>query len=149
MSNAPPSAASAILTSYLTQLRLPTMAASCATVAREAAASNLDYLAFLTLLCGQEVAQREQTQAARRVAQAQFPWPKTLDEFDFRAAPAVPQAAVLQLTTGAFVRAQENWLLLGGPGVGKPSLDEKCLQWGSGDQRPGLSVNAPTLNTCS
>src|SRR3954449_5706283 len=60
----PPSAASAILSSYLTQLRLPTMAASCAAVAREAAASNLDYLAFLTVRCGQEVAQREQTQAA-------------------------------------------------------------------------------------
>ncbi|MDQ5853641.1 MAG: ATP-binding protein [Chloroflexota bacterium] len=82
-------AVSAILQSYLTQLRLPTMAASCAAMAREAAASNLDYLAFLTLLCGQEVAQREQTQAVRRLAQAQFPWPKTLDEFDVSAAPAV------------------------------------------------------------
>src|SRR5919199_4996219 len=95
-------AVSAILQSYLTQLRLPTMAASCTAVAREAAASNLDYLAFLTLLCGQELAQREQTQAVRRILQAQFSWPKTLDEFDFRAAPAVPQAAVLQLATGAF-----------------------------------------------
>ena len=47
-----------ILTGYLNQLHLPTMAASCAAVAREAAASNLDYLAFLTMLCGQEVAQR-------------------------------------------------------------------------------------------
>ncbi len=43
-------AASAILTSYLHQLRLPTMAASCAAVAREAAANNLDYLAFLALM---------------------------------------------------------------------------------------------------
>jgi DNA replication protein DnaC len=117
-----PSAASAILSSYLTQLRLPTMAASCAAVAREAAASNLDYLAFLTVLCGQEVAQREQMQAARRLVQAQFPWPKTLDEFDFSAAPSVKQAAVLQLASGAFVRAHENWLVLGGPGVGKTHL---------------------------
>ncbi len=117
-SSTPAPAASAILMSYLNQLRLPTMAASCAAMAREAAASNLDYLAFLTVLCGQEVAQREQTQAARRVAQAQFPWPKTLDEFDFRAAPAVKQAAVLHLASGAFVRGHENWLVLGGPGVG-------------------------------
>lgn len=124
MSSTTPSApaVSAILQSYLTQLRLPTMAASGAAVAREAAASNLDYLAFLTLLCGQEVAQREQTQAARRLAQAQFPWPKTLDEFDFSAAPAVKQAAVLHLASGAFVRAHENWLVLGGPGVGKTHL---------------------------
>jgi hypothetical protein len=98
------------------------MAASCAAVAREAAASNLDYLAFLTVLCGQEVAQREQTQAARRLVQAQFPWPKTLDEFDFSVAPSVKQAAILQLASGAFVRGYENWLVLGGPGVGKTHL---------------------------
>ena len=113
------SVASAILSSYLTQLRLPTITASCAAVAREAAASNLDYLAFLTVLCGQEVAQREQSQAARRLVQAQFPWPKTLDEFDFSVAPSVKQAAILQLASGAFVRGHENWLVLGGPGVGK------------------------------
>ncbi len=117
-----PSAASTILRSYLTQLRLPTMAANCAAVAREAGASNLDYLAFLAVLCGQEVAQREQSQAARRLVQAQFPWPKTLDEFDFSAAPSVKQAAILQLASGAFVRAHENWLVLGGPGVGKTHL---------------------------
>lgn len=41
MSSTPTSSAtSAILRSYLTQLRLPTMAASCAAVAREAAAST-------------------------------------------------------------------------------------------------------------
>ncbi len=119
---APSQAASAILTSYLTQLRLPTMAASCAAVAREAAASNLDYLAFLTLLCGQEVAQREQTQAARRIAQAQFPWPKTLDEFDFSLVPSVKQAVILQLANGSFVRDRSNWLVLGPPGVGKTHL---------------------------
>jgi DNA replication protein DnaC len=121
-STPPPAAISAILSSYLTQLRLPTMAAHCAAVAREAAVSNLDYLAFLTVLCGQELAHREQTQAARRLVQAQFPWPKTLDAFDFSAAPSVKQAAVLQLASGAFVRAHENWLVLGGPGVGKTHL---------------------------
>jgi len=125
MSAAPPAdaaATAALLASSLRQLRLPTMATNAAAVAREAAASNLDYLAFLAVLCGQEVAHREQTQAARRLAQAQFPWPKTLDEFDFSAAAAVRQAAVLQLATGGFVRARENWLVLGGPGVGKTHL---------------------------
>src|SRR5215210_3779551 len=110
-------AASVILTSYLAQLHLPTMAATCAAVAREAAANNLDYLDFLTVLCGQEVAQRDQNQATRRLAQAQFPWPKTLDEFDFSLVPSVKQAVILQLANGSFVRDRSNWLVLGPPGV--------------------------------
>jgi DNA replication protein DnaC len=122
MSTPTSTAASLILSSYLKQLRLPTMAATCTAVAREAATSNLDYLAFLTVLCGQEVAQREQTQAARRLAQAQFPWPKTLDEFDFSLVPAVKQAVVLQLAQGSWVRERSNWLVLGPPGVGKTHL---------------------------
>ncbi len=111
-----------LLDSYLKQLRLPAIARTYAALAREAADQNLGYLAFLRALCEQGVQQREQNQLARRLKQAQFPWPKTLDEFDFRAAPAVQQAAVLQLANGAFVRAHENWLLLGGPGVGKTHL---------------------------
>lgn len=120
VATAPPS--SLLLASYLKQLRLPTMAASCAAVAREAAANNLDYLDFLTVLCGQEVAQREQNQATRRLSQAQFPWPKTLDEFDFQLVPAVKQAAILQLAEGGWVREHSNWLVLGPPGVGKTHL---------------------------
>lgn len=117
-----PATVSLILASYLKQLRLPTMAATCAAVAREATANNLDYLDFLTVLCGQEVAQREQNQATRRLAQAQFPWPKTLDEFDFSLVPSVKQAVVLQLANGGFVRDRSNWLVLGPPGVGKTHL---------------------------
>ncbi len=122
MTTSVPPAVSVILASYLKQLRLPTMAATCAAVAREAAANNLDYLDFLTVLCGQEVAQRDQNQATRRLAQAQFPWPKTLDEFDFSLVPSVKQAVILQLANGRFVRDRSNWLVLGPPGVGKTHL---------------------------
>jgi DNA replication protein DnaC len=109
--------ASAILTRYLTQLRLPTLAASWAAVAR--GRGEQPRLSRLPdLLGGQAVAPREQTQAARRIAQAPFPWPKTLDEFDVSAAPTVQPAAVLQLVSGACVRAPEHWRVLGGPGVG-------------------------------
>lgn len=117
-----PAAVSVILASYLKQLRLPTMAATAAAVAREASADHLDYLAFLTVLCSQELAQREQNQATRRLRQAQFPWPKTLDEFDFARVPAVTQPAILQLADGGWVRARSNWLVLGPPGVGKTHL---------------------------
>ena len=92
------------------------MAASCAAVAAEAAASNLDYLAFLTVLCGQEVAQREQTQAARRSCRHSSRRQRWMSLTPIPA-PSVKQAAVLGLATGGFVRAHElagaGWAGLG------------------------------------
>ena len=93
-----------LLDSYLKQFKLPAMARSYDALAREAADQNLGYLAFLRALCEQEVQQREQNQLARRLKQAQFPWPKTLDEFDFGAVPALNKAKLLALADGAFIR---------------------------------------------
>ncbi len=112
----------ALLDSYLKQLKLPTVAKAYPAVAREAATANQSYPAFLTTLCEQEVRQREQNQLARRLKAAQFPWPKTLDEFDFSAVPALNKAKVLDLARGAFVRAHEPAIIVGNPGVGKTHL---------------------------
>ncbi len=111
-----------LLDSYLKQLKLPTMARSYPALAREAADRNLGYAAFLAALCEQEVRQREQNQRARRVQAAQFPWPKTLDEFDFSAVPGLNKAKVLDLARGAFVRAHEPVIIVGNPGLGKTHL---------------------------
>ncbi len=111
-----------LLDSYLKQLKLPAIARSYAALAREAADRNLGYLDFLRALCEQEVQQREQNQLARRLKQAQFPWPKTLDEFDFSAVPALNKAKVLDLARGEFVRAHEPVIIVGNPGVGKTHL---------------------------
>ncbi len=47
----------ALLDSYLKQLKLPTMAKAYPAVAREAATANQSYPAFLTTRCEQEVRQ--------------------------------------------------------------------------------------------
>jgi len=114
--------ATLLLDHYLKQLRLPTIAKAYPALAREAADQNRDYIAFLAALCEQEVRQREQNQLARRVKAAQFPWPKTLDEFDFSAVPALHKAKVLDLARGAFVRAHEPVIIVGNPGLGKTHL---------------------------
>jgi DNA replication protein DnaC len=119
---AAPAAAPTLLDLYLKQLGLPAMARAYPAVVREATAERHDYLQFLLALCGYEIEQRQRNQLARRLKQAQFPWPKTLDEFDFGAVPALKPAAVLQLADGAFVRERGNLLVLGGPGVGKTHL---------------------------
>ncbi len=115
-------AAPTLLDLYLKQLCLPAMARAYPAVVREAAANRHDYLQFLITLCGYEIEQRQHNQLARRLKQAQFPWPKTLDEFDFTAVPALNPATVMQLASGAFVRERGNLLVLGGPGVGKTHL---------------------------
>jgi len=111
-----------LLDSYLKQLKLPTVARAYPALAREAAAGNLGYADFLKALCEQEVRQREQNQLARRIKQAQFPWPKTLDEFVFSAVPALNKAKILELAQGTFIRERENVILVGNPGVGKTHL---------------------------
>lgn len=121
-------AAPTLLDLYLKQLCLPAMARAYPAVVREAAANRHDYTQFLIALCGYEIEQRQRNQLARRLKQAQFPWPKTLDEFDFAAVPSLKQAAVLQLADGAFLRERGNLLVLGGPGVGKPHPPD-CPDW--------------------
>ncbi len=111
-----------LLDSDLKQLKLPTSARAYPAAAREAADRNRDYRAFLADLCEQEVRQREQNQLARRVRAAQFPWPKTLDEFDFSAVPSLNKAKVLDLARGRFVREREPVVLVGNPGLGKTHL---------------------------
>jgi DNA replication protein DnaC len=111
-----------LLESYLKPLKLPAMVRAYPALAREAADRNLTYLDFLTALCGQEVLQREQNQRRRRIKQAQFRWPKTLDEFAFHTVPARNKAKVVQLAEGHFIRARENVVLVGNPGVGKTHL---------------------------
>ncbi len=115
-------AAPTLLDLYLKQLCLPAMARAYPAVVREAAANRHDYLQFLITLCGYEIEHRQRNQLARRLKQAQFPWPKTLDEFDFSAVPALNKAKVLDLARGEFVRAHEPVIIVGNPGVGKTHL---------------------------
>lgn len=132
--SAPPQTTTLLLDSYLKQLRLPTIARAYPALAREAADGNLGHVDFLKALCEQELRQREQNQLARRVKAAQFPWPKTLDEFAFAAVPALNKAKILALAEGGFVRERENGVFVGNPGVGKTHLavavGRACCQHG-------------------
>lgn len=111
-----------LLESYLKALKLPAVARAYPALQREAADKNLGYAEFLTALLEQEVVQREQNQLARRLKAAQFPWQKTLDEFEFSAVPALNKNKILSLTDGRFIRERENVVLIGNPGVGKTHL---------------------------
>jgi DNA replication protein DnaC len=109
-----------LLKHHLKALRLPTMTAECEKVARRCAAEDVDHLGFLLQLCELELIERERRAAQRRLKAARFPTIKTLESFDFAAAPALNKPMVLELARCDFVERRENLLLVGGPGTGKP-----------------------------
>ena len=58
----------------------------------------------------------------RRLKAARFPTVKTLEAFDFAAAPTLNKPLVLELLRCEFLERRENLLLVGGPGTGKTHL---------------------------
>jgi DNA replication protein DnaC len=57
-----------------------------------------------------------------RIRMARFPFPKTLEGFDWKFPPAIDPKVITELATGRFLAEGENVLLLGPPGVGKTHL---------------------------
>lgn len=112
----------ALIQSYLKQLCLPTISRECAALAREAEQQGVGYLGYLQTLLEQEVIQRQEQRLRRYLRQAQFPYDKRLEDFDFSAVPAVPKTRVLELAQGTFLAQHENVLLVGPSGLGKTHL---------------------------
>ena len=108
-----------LLRSYLTRLRLPTIAGNFLRFSQEAAKSNQPYERYLLALIEAEVQHREANAERKRIALARFPTLKTLDAFDFAAIPAVNKLAILELTQGHYLEAKENVIFLGPTGTGK------------------------------
>jgi DNA replication protein DnaC len=111
-----------LLKHHLKALKLPTMTAECEKVAARCARENVDHLGFLLQLCELELIERERRAAQRRLKAARFPTTKTLEAFDFAAAPSLNKPLVLELARCDFVERRENLLLVGGPGTGKTHL---------------------------
>lgn len=80
------------------------------------------YLDFLAYLVSREVQGREKTRRAIRLKAARFPFYRTIEDFDFTLQNSVSQQTLRDLAQLEFVRARENVVLLGPPGVGKTHL---------------------------
>jgi DNA replication protein DnaC len=80
------------------------------------------YLDFLAYLVSREVEGREKTRRAIRLKAARFPFYRTIEDFDFTLQNSVSQQTLRDLAQLEFVRARENVVLLGPPGVGKTHL---------------------------
>jgi len=97
----------------LKRLRLPTIGRQYKKLAQEAARDNRPYEDFLLGLLEAEVAQREENTRKRLIAQARFPYLRTLDQFDFSLIPSVNKAGILELAKGDYLDKHENVVLIG------------------------------------
>jgi DNA replication protein DnaC len=111
-----------LLRSNLKQLRLPAMGAAFDKLAREAAAANEGYEAYLLRLTELEVAARASNAVQTRIRQAGFPVAKDFDTFDFTALPSLSKPKVLELARGEWIEHRSNICLVGSPGTGKTHL---------------------------
>jgi DNA replication protein DnaC len=77
---------------------------------------------FLATLVGEEIAQRSHTRLGRLSHRAQFPFLKTIDEFDFTYQSSVRLALLGSALSADFVTEGRSLVLLGKPGRGKTHL---------------------------
>jgi DNA replication protein DnaC len=103
-------------------LKLPTVAREAPALAEVAQRQGLSPLTYLTQVLEGEVEARAAHRAARRLKEASFPLPRTLESFDFRRAPELPEVLLRQLAGGAYIDRAETVILLGEPGTGKTHL---------------------------
>jgi len=108
-----------LLTHHLKQLKLPTVLREYDKVARECARDGVDHPRYLLRLIELELIDRERRVVERRIRQARFPAPKSLDTFDFTTIPSLNKMLVLELARCEYILRRENIIALGNSGTGK------------------------------
>ena len=107
----------------LAELRLPAVKQIWASLAAQADKDGWPAARFLAALAEHEIAERTRRRIERHLAEARLPPGKTIDTFDFEAAPVVSKAQVMALAAGdAWLNQGANLLLFGPPGGGKSHL---------------------------
>jgi len=120
--NAQPGLQAATIRQYAKQLYLPTVAAQFERLAEQAGKEKQNHLGYLEALLEVELDERERRAIQRRIQDAHFPVVKTLEEFDFEAAPQIPAASVRDLAEGSYLARKEPVIFLGETGTGKSHL---------------------------
>lgn len=103
-------------------LNLPTVADQWSAEAKQASNDNIAYSDFLYNLLEQEAAAKHARTVQTLLKFARLPFRKTLDSFDFAFQATVDQRQIKECATLSFIKAKENILFLGPPGVGKTHL---------------------------
>lgn len=126
-----------MLLAYLAALHLHFIGEHYQVLANEAAAQQWSHLDYLARLIEGEAHRREQRSIERRIKDARFPVPKTLEEFQWSWPKKINRLQVQNLFRLAFVDTHTNVVFLGNVGLGKTHL---CIALGHAACLRGLSV---------
>ncbi len=108
---------------YFQTLRVPLSAADLDAVLAEAEKQRWTPLELLSHLLGPQADLRRQRAIDRRIREARFRQPATLEGFDWQFnAQAIDRVLLETLATGEFIRRGDNLVILGQSGVGKSHI---------------------------
>ena len=107
----------------LTELRMPTFGRLWQEIGERADREGWGAARFLATLCEHELAERATRRIARHLALSGLPAGKTIETFDFTAAPSVRRTHLAALARGdAWIEQGANILIFGPSGTGKTHI---------------------------
>jgi DNA replication protein DnaC len=89
---------------------------------QQAEASSLGYGEFLDQLLAEELLARQENQLKRKMKAAGFPYPATIEQFDFALRPELKRPVLMRFLDSSFVTNAGSLLLIGPSGLGKTHL---------------------------
>lgn len=128
----------------LEKLKMEHLSSQLDTVCEQASKRDLGYREFLEEALSVEWRGRHQRGVESRLAQARFPWVKTLEQFDLSFQPSIDRKVIRELAGLGFIERAENVIFLGPPGVGKTHL---AIALGVKAVEAGYRVQFLTLET--
>lgn len=109
------------LDAMLSRLKLTAIRDGLDSLLQEAARRDLNLREALTFLCEAEIARKDQRRIHMATRIAKFPYVRTLEGFDFKAQPSVDPKQIRELATCRWIATGDALLLLGPPGLAKPT----------------------------
>ncbi len=127
---------------YAKKLHLINVKNNLATYIERAKRENLSHLDFLNYLLREEVEQKEQRAKLRRVKEACFPYPKSLEDFEIERTRNLTQDKWEKLISLEWIDQIFNLILIGPPGIGKTHLS---IALGTLAAKQGYAVSFVTM----
>lgn len=115
-------ATAAVIEEYVKTLKLPTVGRQYEALAREARDGGWSYEDFLRQLLEAELRSRQDRTAARRLHEAKFSEPKSLEQIEWTELRGVSRPKVLELASCGYIDRADDVVIAGPIGTGKTHL---------------------------